>query len=216
MAWDYTTGRSDVVIAVLDTGVATNHPDLASGIWTNPLEIVDNGIDDDANGFIDDAQGWNFAENNNIVTDDYGHGTHVAGIAAAWINNGIGVAGMAGGAKIMSVKVFFPPPNVIGTYEDLIGAIIYATDNGADVINMSLGASSYSRGEEMAVDYAWDHGAVVVAAAGNTGRETYHYPAAHPNAIAVAAVTASDSRASFRPTAISWMSRRPAPACSQL
>ena len=131
------------------------------------------------------------------MTDDYGHGTHVAGIAAARINNGIGVAGMAGGAKIMSVKVFFPPPNVIGTYEDLIRAIIYATDNGADVINMSLGASSYSRGEEMAVDYAWDHGAVVVAAAGNTGRETYHYPAAHPNAIAVAATTASDSRAGF-------------------
>ena len=140
-AWDYTTGRSDVVIAVLDTGVAMNHPDLALGIWANPGEKADNGIDDDANGFIDDAQGWNFAENNNIVTDDYGHGTHVAGIAAARINNGIGIAGMAGGATIMSVKVFFPPPNVIGTYEDLIRAIIYATDNGADVINMSLGAS---------------------------------------------------------------------------
>ena len=131
------------------------------------------------------------------MADDYGHGTHVAGIAAARINNGIGIAGMAGGATIMPVKVFFPPPNVIGTYEDLIRAIVYATDNGARVINMSLGASSYSRGEEAAVDYAWDHGAVVVAAAGNTGRETYHYPAAHPNAIAVAATTASDTRAGF-------------------
>ena len=85
------------------------------------------------------------------------------------------------------MKVFFPPPNVLGTYEDLIRAIVYATDNGADVINMSLGATSYSLGEEAAVDYAWEHGVVVVAAAGNTGRETYHYPAAHRNAIAVAA-----------------------------
>ena len=196
-AWEYSTGQSDVIVAVLDTGVAMNHPDLMSGIWTNPREIPDNGIDDDGNGFIDDVHGWNFAGNNNAVADDYGHGTHVAGIAAARINNGIGIAGMAGGATIMPVKVFFPPPNVIGTYEDLIRAIVYATDNGARVINMSLGTSSYSRGEEAAVDYAWDHGAVVVAAAGNTGRETYHYPAAHPNAIAVAATTASDTRAGF-------------------
>ena len=101
---------------------------------------------------------------------------------------------MAGNATIMPVDVF---NYGIGTYEDLIRAIIYATDNGARVINMSLGASSYSRGEEAAVDYAWNHGAVVVAAAGNTGRNTYHYPAAHPNAIAVAATDASDNRAGF-------------------
>ena len=182
---------------MLDTGVALDHPDLASGIWTNPREIPGNGIDDDGNGFVDDVHGWNFALNNNAVADDYGHGTHVAGIAAARINNAIGIAGMAGGATIMPLKVFFPPPNVLGTYEDLIRAMVYATDNGARVINMSLGASSYSRGEEVAVDYAWDHGVVVVAAAGNTGRETYHYPAAHPNAIAVAATTASDTRAGF-------------------
>ena len=196
-AWDFTTGRSDVVIAILDTGVAMSHPDLAAGIWTNPLEIPDNGIDDDGNGFIDDVHGWNFAGNNNAVADDYGHGTHVAGIAAARINNMTGIAGMAGGTTIMPVKVFYPPPNVLGTYEDLIRAIIYATDNGARVINMSLGATSYSRGEEAAVDYAWNHGAVVVAAAGNTGRNTYHYPAAHHNAIAVAATDASDNRAGF-------------------
>jgi subtilisin family serine protease len=196
-AWDLATGRSDVVIAILDTGVTMSHPDLASGIWTNPLEIPNNGIDDDGNGFIDDVHGWNFAGNNNAVADDYGHGTHVAGIAAARINNGVGIAGMAGGATIMPVKVFFPPPNVLGTYQDLIRAIIYATDNGARVINMSLGATSYSRGEEAAVDYAWNHGTVVVAAAGNTGRNTYHYPAAHLNTIAVAATDANDMRAGF-------------------
>jgi subtilisin family serine protease len=161
------------------------------------LEIPDNALDDDGNGFIDDVHGWNFALNNNVVADDYGHGTHVAGIAAAQINNAIGIAGMAGGATIMPVKVFFPPPNVLGTYEDLIRAMVYATDNGARVINMSLGATSYSLGEEAAVEYAWDHGVVVVAAAGNTGHNTYHYPAAHRNAIAVAATDASDNRAGF-------------------
>ncbi|MCU0500542.1 MAG: S8 family serine peptidase [Anaerolineae bacterium] len=196
-AWDFTTGRPEVVIAILDTGVYLGHPDLAANIWTNPLEIPDNGIDDDGNGFIDDVHGWNFAGNNNAVADDHGHGTHVAGIAAARINNMTGIAGMAGRTSIMPVKVFYPPPNVLGTYEDLIRAMIYAADNGARVINMSLGASSYSRGEEAAVDYAWNHGAIVVAAAGNTGRNTYHYPAAHPNAIAVAATDASDNRAGF-------------------
>jgi len=193
-AWDFTTGRSDVVIAILDTGVTLAQPDLAAGIWTNPLEIPDNGIDDDANGFIDDVHGWNFPDGNNQIFDDHGHGTHVSGIAAARINNSIGIAGMAGDATIMPVDVF---GGGVGTYEDLIRAIIYATDNGARVINMSLGASSYSRGEEAAVDYAWNHGVVVVAAAGNTGRNTYHYPAAHPNTIAVAATDASDNRAGF-------------------
>ena len=193
-AWDYTTGQSDVVIAVLDTGVKTDHLDLGSGIWVNPGEKADNSIDDDGNGFIDDVNGWNFPDGNNQIYDDYGHGTHVAGIATARINNGIGIAGMAGGATIMPVDVF---NYGIGTYEDLIRAIIYATDNGADVINMSLGASSYSLGEEAAVDYAWNRGVVVVAAAGNTGRNTYHYPAAHRNAIAVAATDANDNRAGF-------------------
>jgi subtilisin family serine protease len=194
-AWDYTTGLSGVIIAVLDTGVDMNHPDLMSNIWKNPREVPDNGIDDDANGFIDDVHGWNFAEGTNHIFDDHGHGTHVAGIAAARINNTIGIAGMAGGATIMPVDVF--PLPAFGTYEDLIRAIIYATDNGADVINMSLGATSYSLGEEAAVDYAWNHGVVVVAAAGNTGRNTYHYPAAHLNAIAVAATDANDNRAGF-------------------
>ena len=153
------------------------------------------GIDDDGNGFIDDIHGWNFPDDNNLIYDDHGHGTHVAGIAAARINNGVGIAGMAGGATIMPVDVF--PLPAFGTYEDLIRAIIYATDNGAHVINMSLGASSYSRGEEAAVNYAWNHGVVVVAAAGNTYGNTYHYPAAHRNAIAVAATDAGDNRCSF-------------------
>ncbi len=192
--WDLSVGRPEIVLAVLDTGIDLAHPDLAAAIWTNPGEIPDNGLDDDGNGFVDDVHGWDFADNDNLPDDDHGHGTHVAGIAAAALSNGIGIAGVAGGVTIMPVDVF---QGGIGTYEDLIRAIIYATDNGAHVINMSLGASSYSRGEEMAVDYAWSRGAVVVAAAGNTARESYHYPAAHANVIAVAATTADDYLASF-------------------
>jgi subtilisin family serine protease len=194
-AWDFTTGRLDIVVAIVDTGVDTFHVDLSTGIWINAGEIPGNGVDDDGNGFVDDVNGWNFADGNNAIYDDYGHGTHVAGIAAGRINNGIGIAGMAGNVTIMSVDVF--PRSGFGTYEDLIQGMIYATDNGARVINLSLGATSYSKGEEAAVDYAWAHGVVVVAAAGNTGRTSYHYPAGHPHAIAVAATDAYDNLAGF-------------------
>ncbi len=193
-AWDYTLGRPDTVIAVLDTGVEMWHEDLAGGIWTNPGEIADNGVDDDRNGFVDDVHGWDFADDDNTPDDDYGHGTHVAGIAAARIGNGKGIAGMAGRAQIMPVDVF---TYGVGTYDALIRAIVYAADNGARVINMSLGATSYSRGEEAAVDYAYERGVVLVAAAGNTGLEELHYPAAHNHVIAVASTTASDARSSF-------------------
>ncbi len=194
-AWDFTVGAPQIIIAIVDTGVDLTHEDLRKGIWTNPGEIPGNGLDDDLNGFVDDVHGWDFADDDNVPDDDYGHGTHVAGIAAARLNNGIGVAGMAGGAMIMPVDVF--PTAGYGAYDDLILAMIYATDNGARVINMSLGATSYSRGEEAAVNYAWSHDVVVVAAAGNTGRNSYHYPAAHPNAIAVAATDAADASVGF-------------------
>jgi subtilisin family serine protease len=193
-AWEFTQGRAEVVVAILDTGVYTGHVDLRDGIWTNPGEIPGNGIDDERNGFVDDVHGWDFADNENEVLDDYGHGTHVAGIAAARIDNGIGMAGVAGRATIMPVDVF---GGGIGTYEDLIRAIVYATDNGARVINMSLGASSYSLGEEAAVEYAHSRGVVLVAAAGNSGREELHYPAAHPRVIAVASTQADDGLSIF-------------------
>jgi subtilisin family serine protease len=197
-AWDLSTGHSEIIIAVVDTGVDMNHPDLRDNIWTNPGEVPNNGIDDDHNGFVDDVHGWDFAANDNVPDDDYGHGTHVAGIAAGRIDNNIGIAGMAGHATIMPLDVF---TGRIGTYDSLIRAIVYATDNGARVINMSLGATSYSRGEQAAVEYAWSHGVVLVAAAGNNGCTThagsYHYPAAQPHVIAVAATDAGDQAASF-------------------
>jgi thermitase len=193
-AWDKTTGRPEIVIAVLDTGINLAHPDLSAGIWTNPAEIPGNGWDDEGNGFTDDVHGWDFAGDDNLPDDDHGHGTHVAGIAAARISNATGIAGMAGSATLMPVDVF---RGGIGAYADLIQAILYAADNGAHVINMSLGATSYSRGEEAAVDYAWERGVVVVAAAGNSGANIVSYPAAHANAIAVAATDSLDNRAGF-------------------
>ncbi len=194
-AWDLSLGEPSVVIAVIDTGIDFAHSDLAEGIWTNPDEVPGNGLDDDHNGYVDDVHGWDFIEEDNWPQDMHGHGTHVSGIAAARINNGLGVAGMAGQATIMPLGIFHP--HGFGTYADLIEAIIYATDNGALIINMSLGAVSYSRGEEAAVNYAWEHGVVVVAAAGNNSNDAVHYPAAHDNVLAVSSVTASDTRSSF-------------------
>ncbi len=193
--WDIARGNPDVVVAIIDTGVDLDHEDLAGALWQNPGEIAANGVDDDGNGFVDDFYGWDFAAETPNVNDWYGHGSHVAGIVGARFNNGVGIAGMAPKARLMAVGVFAPPG--YGTYADEIEAIIYATDEGAKVINLSLGGTAYSRGEQVAVEYATRHGVVVVAAAGNDGREVYHWPSAHEAAIAVASTTASDTRSSF-------------------
>jgi len=203
-AWSIVTGTSDVVIAVLDTGVQLEHEDLAANLWTNPREIPGNWIDDDGNGKIDDVHGWNFfhsfsgsgyiPDENADVRDDNGHGTHVAGIAAAVTNNGVGVAGIAGGARIMPVKVLDQFGS--GFYSDIAAGIMYAAENGARVINLSVGGAEDSQTLRAAIDYARDRGALVIAAAGNTGGPVY-YPAAYEPVLAVAATDSNDQRASF-------------------
>ncbi|MEE9537642.1 MAG: S8 family serine peptidase, partial [Desulfobacterales bacterium] len=122
-AWDVTTGSSDVVVAVVDSGVDVNHPDLAANIWTNPGEIPDNGTDDDGNGYIDDVNGWDFYIGDNDPRDADGHGTHVAGTIAAVGNNAAGVAGVSWSAKIMALR--FLDAWGSGTTVNAIAAIEY-------------------------------------------------------------------------------------------
>jgi len=164
--WQQTTGDTTQVIAILDTGVDWNHPDLKNKIWTNTNEIPDNGIDDDNNGLIDDVRGWDYINNDNNPTDDNSHGTHVAGIAAAETNNAIGIAGVNWKAKIMPIKVFQSSGR--GDAATITAGIIYAANHGATVINMSFGSYARSLAMEDALANAYAT-SILVAAAGNDG-----------------------------------------------
>jgi subtilisin family serine protease len=192
-AWDRTHG-DDKPVAIVDTGVDLNHPDLENKIWVNPAEIPGNGVDDDGNGYIDDVQGWNFVGNNSDVQDDSGHGSHVAGIIAAQTDNAVGIAGISWLARIMPLKALNGANT--GTFADVAQAIVYAADNGARVINLSLGTDQPSATLEAAVYYASQKGCLLVASAGNTGAAV-EYPAAYAHVLAVAATTNADLPASF-------------------
>jgi len=202
-AWDITTGSSDIVVAVIDTGVDYNHSDLAANMWINPNETL-NGNDDDGNGYIDDIRGWDFFSNDNNPYDQSGHGTHCSGTIAAEANNGIGVAGVSWNAKIMPLR--FLGPNG-GSTNDAVLAIIYAIDNGADIMSNSWGGGGYSETLEGAISAANDAGILFVASAGNAGTDNdvyTHYPSNYdvPNVISVAATDRNDNLAS----SISWAS----------
>jgi subtilisin len=189
------TGKG-VVVAVIDTGVDYNHEDLKNNIWTNTKEIAGNGIDDDGNGYIDDNYGWNFADKNNNTLDNNGHGTHVSGTIAGE-NNNYGVTGIAYDAKIMPVKVLNESGS--GSYSSISKGIRYAVDNGANVINLSLGGTSSNRTLESAINYASSKGVIVVMAAGNDGESSPDYPARYASkaGIAVGAVDKNNNMADF-------------------
>ncbi|MDZ8029711.1 S8 family peptidase [Nostoc sp. DedSLP04] len=189
------TGKG-VVVAVVDTGVDYNHEDLKNNIWTNSKEIAGNGIDDDGNGYVDDTYGWNFADQNNNTLDDNGHGTHVSGTIAGE-NNNYGVTGIAYDAKIMPVKALDSSGS--GSYSSISKGIRYAVDNGANVINLSLGGGSSNRTLESAINYASSKGVIVVMAAGNDGDSSPDYPAryASKSGIAVGAVDKNNNLADF-------------------
>ncbi len=198
-AWDIQKG-TNVVIAVVDTGVDYNHADLRTNIWSNTREIPGNGIDDDGNGFIDDVRGWDFANNDNNPMDDNRHGTHLAGVIAAQGNNGVGVTGVNWSARIMPVK--FMNAAGAGTTATAINGINYAVRNGAKVINASFGGGAFSQAMFNAINAANTAGVLFVAAAGNNGRNNDAvpaYPANYnlPNIISVAATDSADTRAGF-------------------
>lgn len=166
--WEKATGSSATVIAVLDGGVDLEHEDLREKIWINSGEVPANNEDDDGNGFVDDVHGWDFITGG-PAAESVHHATHVAGIAAAASDNGIGVAGVDWGARLMSVRVL--GRSGVGREEGMIRAIDYAVANGADIINMSIeGPTSPVLLD--AIENAYAAGVVVVAAAGNSGADT--------------------------------------------
>ncbi|MBU1188255.1 MAG: S8 family serine peptidase [Gammaproteobacteria bacterium] len=212
-AWDTTTGSSDVVIAVLDSGTEFNHADLGMGaddyqnVWLNPGEDAwsdpanpgsGNGVDDDGNGLVDDWKGWNFGDGDNDSSGSFFHGTAVAGVVAAKTNNALGVAGIGGGfgnagLGLMIVGVGNNAP--LGAVLD--DAILYAAEQGARVIQLSL-----SVGQSGAIDAALqtayeDFGVLIVCSSGNGGTGAVSYPSSNPFVIAVGATDQSDSKAGF-------------------
>ena len=200
-AWKLSTGQG-AVVAVLDTGVDYNHPELASQIWHNTLEIPGNEIDDDNNGYVDDYTGWDFVgsnyENNtedNDVIDGNGHGTHVSGIIAAE-KNSEGIVGVAPDAKILPVKVV--DDTGCGTADMIAEGIRYAIDMGIRIMSISLGGLGAPSIVIDAIDYAISKGAIIIVAAGNELCDaSLCYPAGLNGVVTVAATDYSDKVASF-------------------
>ena len=198
-AWRIEQGDPQVTVAVVDSGIATRHPEFRTQLWQNSGEIPENGIDDDRNGYIDDINGWDFSDaptlpgggdstvRDNKPEDESGHGTHVSGIIAAQINNGLGIAGIAPECRLMPLRAGFKFGG--GEYfqnDDLAVAIVYAADNGAQVINMSWGDTVNAFIIEASLEYAYARGCVLVGAAGNLGSLGSYYPAGLKTVISVA------------------------------
>lgn len=193
-AWDIQQGSNSIVVATMDSGLKLDHPEFEGRLWINTLEIPNNGIDDDDNGYIDDINGWDFANEDNDPTDDHGHGTNVTGIIAANGNNGIGYSGIDSNCRLMTLKGI--NATNFGYYTWWAEAILYAADNGADVINLSVGGNSQSSLLAEAIAYAIDNNVAVVACMMNTNNNVTYYPAAYPNVIAVGATNPDDTRTS--------------------
>ena len=217
-AWEKVNSSPDIVIAVIDSGVDIKHPDLKENIWVNDKEIPGNNFDDDHNGFVDDANGWDFINNEpnpgpqfstGWTESGISHGTMIAGIISAKGNNNQGVAGVTWQSKIMALKVLNDRGE--GKLSSVVRAIDYAVNNGADIINLSFTGFGYSESLREALERAYSKGVIVVAAAGNeqaggTGVNTDKksiYPACykgHNNedlVIGVAATDALDQKTSF-------------------
>ena len=205
-AWNTTTGSNSVVVAVVDTGVAYDHPDLAPNIWVNPGETPGDSVDNDGNGKVDDHRGWDFIGDDNDPRDLNAHGTHVAGTIGAKGNNATGVTGVNWNVKLMPVRVLGIDGS--GTLEGIANGFTYAAQEGAKVVNASLGAEGGPEPSSMkaAIDAAPN--TLFVVAAGNGGADgvgdnndggTAHWPCNHTSAnlVCVAATTRTDARSVF-------------------
>lgn len=190
-AWDIEQGDSNVIVAIIDSGLKTDQPDFNGRLWSNYSEIPNNGLDDDNNGFIDDFNGWNFTDGTNNIDDDSGHGTNITSIIGANGNNSVAFTGMDWNCKLMILKV---TKNDLGYYSWWVNSIYYAVDNGANVINMSLGGDTESKALNEAIQYALDHNVVVVVSMGNLNSDKISYPSNYPGVIAVGATNPDDSR----------------------
>lgn len=209
-AWDVTTGDTTVIIAIVDSGIDVDHPDLAGNLWVNPNDPVD-GIDNDGNGFVDDIHGWDFGgaiagvndeDNDPDITKggSHQHGLSVAGVAGSTANNGKGFAGTGYHCRLMITKHFADnqPENAISYDSNPYIGIIYAAENGADVINCSWGSTFRSAFNQDLINYVTlDLGVLVVASSGNSGLEESHYPSDYNNVLSVSAVDKSLKKSSF-------------------
>jgi serine protease len=204
-AWNITRGDPSVIIAVVDLGVDFTHPELANARWVNQTELHGlPGIDDDGNGYTDDVYGYDFIDNDgdpapSPLIGNEAHGTHVAGIACAARNNGIGIAGLAPACKIMGVRA-----GSDGSISFGYDGIYYACRSGANIINCSWGGDGESAYENDILQYATDHDCIIVASAGNTPLDLRHYPAAREGVVSVAATQINDFNADFT-TFGSWV-----------
>ena len=211
-AWDKTQGTDSVLIGVIDTGIDYFHPDLQNKIWQNPGETGNgkesNGIDDDNNGFVDDYRGWDFTDRvgfpfdstggdyldwDNDPFDEQGHGTYIAGIAAAEANNSAGIAGVAPNIKLVNLRAF--DPGGYGEEDDVAAAILYAVQMGVKVINMSFGDYSFSYVLRDVVQFAYSRNLVLVGSSGNQNSSLPHYPSGYSEVICVGNSTQDDFRA---------------------
>ena len=210
-AWELARADATIVIAVIDSGIDPEHPDLKRALWKNPGELgkdafgqdrQTNGQDDDGNGVVDDWQGYDFAGYDGTTEDNnprasFSHGVHVAGIAAATGDNSEGVAGVGFGSSILPIKITadtgINDPDLVRPYE----AILYAGRMGAKIVNCSWGGYGYSRAEQEVIHAVTEMGTLIIASAGNQGRGIPSYPAAYENVISVGSVSLTDHRSGF-------------------
>lgn len=199
-AWDFSTGSTNVVVAVIDTGIRYTHQDLATQMWRNPGEIAGNGVDDDSNGYVDDVFGINAITGTGDPFDDHNHGTHVAGTIGAAANNGKPHVGVVWQVRLMGLK--FLSSQGFGFTSDAITCIDYAVDKGVPISNNSWGGGPFEQALFDSIDRARERGMLFVAAAGNSANNNDlnpAYPASYPldNIVSVAALDSNDRLADF-------------------